>query len=338
MTTTEIAVIPPSSVQLAAPQTTLPLVIAEAGDAACFAWEEFFTAGIPNLHTRTAYERAVRRFLDWLAPQQVPLAKITPGMVGRYFDQHKGSIPTKKLHLAAIRGLFDKLVTRHVMALNPAASVRGERYHVGEGKTPEISAENARALLASIHTNKQTGDSGAAETLVVGMRDAAVIATLIYTAARAGAVARLRLRDLTHDGTQYLFRFAEKGGKSREIPVRHDLQILLLNYINAAGIADAHRESPLFRSADGRTGNLTAEPITGQDICRLVKRRLKDAGLPTQYSPHSFRVATITDLLIQGAPLEDVQFLAGHADPRVTRLYDRRHKQVTRKIVDKISI
>ena len=54
--------------------------------------------------------------------------------------------------------------------------------------------------------------------------------------------------------------------------------------------------------------------------------------------PHSFRVATITDLLTQGVPLEDVQYLAGHADPRTTRLYDRRQKKVTRNIVERISI
>ena len=42
------------------------------------------------------------------------------------------------------------------------------------------------------------------------------------------------------------------------------------------------------------------------------------------YSPHSFRVTTITDLLEQGGRLEDVQRPAGHADPRTTGLYDRR--------------
>jgi len=41
------------------------------------------------------------------------------------------------------------------------------------------------------------------------------------------------------------------------------------------------------------------------------------------YSPHSFRVTTITDLLEQNVPREDVQHLAGHADPRTTNLYDR---------------
>ena len=46
----------------------------------------------------------------------------------------------------------------------------------------------------------------------------------------------------------------------------------------------------------------------------------------------------ITDLLTQGVPLEDVQYLAGHAEPRTTGLYDRRQKEVTRNIVERISI
>jgi integrase/recombinase XerD len=55
-------------------------------------------------------------------------------------------------------------------------------------------------------------------------------------------------------------------------------------------------------------------------------------------SPHSFRVGAITDLLSQGVPLEEVQNLAGHADPRTTRLYDRRKRKVTRSVVDRISV
>ena len=70
----------------------------------------------------------------------------------------------------------------------------------------------------------------------------------------------------------------------------------------------------------------------------MVKRRMKDAGLPARLSPHSFRVTTITDLLEHGVPLEDVQQLAGHADPRTTRLYDRRQKKVTRNVVERISV
>jgi hypothetical protein len=61
---------------------------------------------------------------------------------------------------------------------------------------------------------------------------------LIYTAARVGAVAKLTLKTFQHDGTQYALRFSEKGGKSREIPVRQDLERLPLAYIVVAGIAE----------------------------------------------------------------------------------------------------
>jgi site-specific recombinase XerD len=46
----------------------------------------------------------------------------------------------------------------------------------------------------------------------------------------------------------------------------------------------------------------------------------------------------MTNLLHQGVSLDDVQYLAGYSDPRTTRLYDRRKKQVTRNIVERISI
>jgi integrase len=56
------------------------------------------------------------------------------------------------------------------------------------------------------------------------------------------------------------------------------------------------------------------------------------------YSPHSFRVTTLTDLLEQNVPREDLQHLAGHADPRTTNLYDRRERKIKRNIVERISV
>jgi len=306
---------------------SLPRLVAEAGPAAAFAWDEFFRGTIRNLHTRTAYSRAVRRLLEWLEEYRVPLTQVTPGMIGKYFDEMGGSVPTKKLALAAIRRFFSAMVQRHVVFLNPAATVCGERYEVVEGKTPEITRDQARALLASIDA-----------TTATGLRDRAIIAALIYTAARAGAVAKLRLKDFAHDGSQYVLRYAEKGGKHREIPLRHDLELLILDYLKAANPTDSAPTLPLFRSAVRRSGRLTDRPMTGTDIWRMVKRRAKNAGVPTNICPHSFRVATVTDLLSQGVPLGEVQYLAGHADPRTTRLYDRRPQKVTRNLVERISI
>lgn len=318
-----IEILPPAGRGL----TTIHPLVADLGPNAEFAWNEFFGAHIRNRNTRMAYLRAVTRFLAWVNTQGVVLQQIQPGMVGQYLDQHCGSLPTKKLHLSAIRAFFDVLVNRHIIGINPASTVRGERYQVVEGKTPEISGPQARSLLNSINPKRP-----------VEFRDRALIATLIYTAARAGAIASLKMKDFTWDGTQYAFRFLEKGGKSRSIPIRHDLQKILLEYVGTFAWNSEPKDSAFFRSVAGRTGQLTNKPMRNTDICRMVKRRLHEAGLPENLSPHSFRVATVTDLLTQGVSLEDVQYLAGHADPRTTRLYDRRQKTVTRNTVERISI
>jgi integrase/recombinase XerD len=231
-----------------------------------------------------------------------------------------------------LRHFFDGMVTRHAIVLNPALSVRGERYSAIEAKTPEISIQQisiqqARDLLASLDT-----------THVVGLRDRALLAILVYTSARAGAVAKLKRGNFYQAGAQWLLHFAEKGGKSREIPVRHDLEAIISEYIDRAGLRDAPKDTPLFQSAMKRKRQLTGKDIHVNDVCRMMKRRLKDIGLPLLYSPHSFRVTTITDLLTQDVPLEDVQRLAGHADPRTTRLYDRRDRKITRNIVERISV
>jgi site-specific recombinase XerD len=153
-------------------------------------------------------------------------------------------------------------------------------------------------------------------------------------------VAKLRPGDFQYDGTQFVLRFQEKGDKSREIPVRHDLECYkgyIRAYLDAAGIAGEAEDRPLFRSVLRRTKQVTGNAMTSKAICELVKRRLKDAGLPERLSPHSFRATTAADLLSQGVPLEDVQYLLGHAEPRTTGLYDRRKKRATRNLVERIS-
>jgi integrase/recombinase XerD len=305
----------------------VPALIENSGSGARFAYDEFFYGRIRNPYTRRNYQHAVRRFLDWAWQQRLELPRIAPKDIGQYLDGLSYAPPTKKLHLAGLRHFFDELVIRHVVILNPAASVRAERYQVVEGKTPEITVEQVRELFASIDTSN-----------VVGLRDRAVITVLVYTAARVGAVAKLRLQDFYEASDQYCLRFADKGGKSREIPVRHDLQGFMFQYLETARLQEADKSSPLFRTAIRRTRQLTTNAMTSGDMARMIKRRMRAAGLPSRLSPHSFRVATITNLLSQNIPLEDVQNLAGHADPRTTRLYDRRHQRVTRNIVERISI
>jgi len=68
--------------------------------------------------------------------------------------------------------------------------------------------------------------------------------------------------------------------------------------------------------------------LTSNQKRRRVKRRLKQAGLPAHYSPHSFRATGITNFLENDGTLEAAQRIAGHADSRTTKLYDRRGQKV----------
>src|SRR6202790_707279 len=120
---------------------------------------EFFTAQINNDHTRKAYLNATRRFAAWCAARGIAqLADVQPVHVAAFVKEMQGefSAPTVKQHLAALRMLFDWLVTGHVLDVNPAHAVRGPKYVVKKGKTPVLNADEARTLLDSIKIARNT--------------------------------------------------------------------------------------------------------------------------------------------------------------------------------------
>jgi hypothetical protein len=86
--------------------------------------------------------------------------------------------------------------------------------------------------------------------------------------------------------------------------------------------------SPLFPASIGKIGKLSRRPLVRTDAADMLKRRLKQAGLPAHYSPHSFRATGITNFLENDGTLEAAQRIAGHADNRTTKLYDRRGQKV----------
>ena len=320
----QTALVPGSKALGTAPRVP---VVERADPKALFAAVEHFAARISNPHTRRAYARVVRRFLAWCDKEDLDPSRVSPRLAGRFIDELPGYSATKNLALAALRHFFDTLVTRHTAPLNPFQSVRRREQDNSGGNTPGLSIQQARDLLGSIDTSH-----------VVGLRDRALLGILIYTGARIGAVASLRRGDLEGQGTERVLRFREKDGKQREIPVRHDLDRWLGEYLEAAGISEDPEETPLFRSALGKRRALSARPLSANSMGLMLKRRLRNAGLPPIFSPHSFRVLVVTDLLSQDVPLEDVQYLAGHASPRTTQIYDRRRRRVTRNVVERISV
>lgn len=288
---------------------------------------EFFTAQINNDHTRKAYLNATRRFAGWCAARSLhQLNQVQAFHVAAFVKDLQGqfSPPTVKQHLAALRMLFDWLVTGHVIAVNPAHAVRGPKYVVKKGKTPVLQADEARALLDAIDTGP-----------LIGLRDRALIGTMVYTFARVNAVLAMKVKDYFIQGRRGWVRLHEKGGKEHEVPCHHTLERFLDEYIAAAGSA-GDADGPLFRSLGRKTGR--GEALWQQDVYRMIQRRAAAAGIATKIGNHTFRATGITAYLKNGGTLEHAQTIANHSSPRTTKLYDRRSDEISLDEVEKIVI
>jgi site-specific recombinase XerD len=305
-----------------------PLVVAYAGRRAEEKFVEFFTAGIRNRNTRAAYFSATRSFFDWVHDHRLALDKLRPTHVAAYveFIGRSKSPPTVKQHLAAIRMLFDHLVVGQVVEMNPAAAVRGPRHSAKTGRTPVLSEEEARGILAAIDTSS-----------LVGLRDRAALAFMVYSFARVGALVGMNVEDYFSQGRRWWVRLREKGGKRHEVPCHHRLEEYLDAYVTAAALWDQKRQ-PLFRSAAGRTEVLSPNRLSRTDVYRMVQRRAAGAGVETALGCHSFRATGITNYLLNGGALERAQQLAGHESVRTTKLYDRRDAALSLDEVERISI
>src|ERR1051326_2259564 len=223
------AIIPPGPLATLVEGQVVPMLVAAVGDAAGWRYIEFFTANIRNPHTRRAYARACGRFFAWSEDRRLTLATIRPFDVAAWVEQLRAShsAPGVKQQLAAVRMLFDWLVTGQIVPMNPAAAVRGPKHVVKTGKTPVLEPEDWRKLIDSIPT-----------ATVRDLRDRALIATLTYSFARITAALSMKVEDLRPQGAGWRLRLHEKGGKHHMMPCHHALAEALHAYIAVAGIAD----------------------------------------------------------------------------------------------------
>jgi site-specific recombinase XerD len=299
-----------------------------AGDHAACRFVEFFTATIRNRNTRAAYAQGVGQFCRWYEERGMELRKVSPIAIAAYIEDLMGKreAPTVKQHLAAIRTLFNWLVTRHVVPVNPAWSVRGPRHVVKKGKTPVLTAAEARQLLDSIDVST-----------LIGLRDRALIGLMCYSFARVSAAAGMDIEDYYRQGKRFWFRLHEKGGKFHEVPAHHSAELYLDEYL-AAGVA-LERRAPLFRTSVGKTGGMTDRRMGRTDILRIVKRRALGAGINSErICCHTFRATGITAYLENGGTIEKAQAIAAHESPRTTKLYDRTNDTLSLDEVERIAI
>jgi site-specific recombinase XerD len=321
------AILPPAAFVIPADPHLVPALIANAGDHAGWRYVEFFTANIRNPHTRRAYGRACGSFFAWCEHRGLTLPAIRSFDVAAWVEElgEKHGAPGVKQQLAALRMLFDWLVTGQVVPINPAAAVRGPKYVVTTGKTPVLDGTEWRRLLNAIPT----------ET-VRDLRDRTLIGTLTYSFARIGAALKLKVEDLRPSGTSWQIHLHEKGGKEHKMPCHHALAEMMHAYIGAAGIGE-DRKGWLFRTSPRHNATaVTDQPMNQKDAWRMIRKHAAAAGIAAPIGNHSFRATGITNFLENGGSLENAQDMAAHASPRTTRLYDRRNDRLKQAEVERI--
>jgi site-specific recombinase XerC len=156
--------------------------------------------------------------------------------------QQTQAAPGVKQQLAAVRMLFDWLITGQIVPVNPASAVRGPKHVVKTGKTAVLDGKEWRHLIDTIPTDT-----------VRDLRDRALSATLTYGFARVGAALKMRVEDLQSKA--------------------------LRAYIDAAGIG-ADKKGFMFRTSRGHGGTALADqPMAQTDAWRMVRKRALAAGI-----------------------------------------------------------
>ena len=172
----------------------------------------------------------------------------------------------------------------------------------------------------------------------MGLRDRAFLGVLVYSFARVSAAISLRAADYYTQGKRSFFRLNDKGGRYNVVPAHHVAQEYVDAYLKAARIGE-DRRGPLFRSWDpGRRNALQERAMSRVGAFKMIKRRVRQAGLPAEICAHSFRGTGITEYLRIGGDLEVAAQIAGHESTHTTQLYNRLREEISLDEIERIHI
>lgn len=311
--------------------------------------------GQESVHTRIAYARdvapwliprfqdeskkrgrpralAVPAWIDWCNETGAdPVDGITRSHVNAYarLMQSAGLSPTTRSRkLSAVSSWYQWLCQEDRIPVNPAKDATRPKVDRHTSKTPGLTEAQAMALLA-------TAD---AERGPQHLRNAALLAVLLFTAARVSEVTDAEVEDLGVDRGHRVLWVTRKGGKQQPLPLPPAASARLDAYL--ASRADVETV-PAVPSEPGvpRPRRILFATITGKrmfwpEVRDLIRRLAKAAGFPedliSRLGAHAMRHTAITIALANGAPLHEVQDWAGHASADTTQRYNHARQRLDR--------
>jgi integrase/recombinase XerD len=277
-------------------------------------------ANITNPKTRRAYKVDVEefsRFAGMNAPAELRTVTRAHVIAWRKTLEVRSLTPASiRRKLSSLSSLFDYLCERNAVAGNPVDGVERPAANGNEGSTPALGDAQVRRLL----------EAPAPNTLK-GIRDRAILATLLYHGIRREELCLLRVKDMQSRLGVMHFRIQGKGSKIRFVPVHPLAQRLIQEYL-AVGNHGGEIDTPLFRPvANNRTGTLDKALDPGSIYRNIILKYGRETGIHAEVNGlcvHSMRATAATNALSHEADIAKVQEWLGHANVSTTRLYDRR--------------
>jgi integrase/recombinase XerD len=276
---------------------------------------------IRNPATKRAYENAIKDFMRFTGikrPEE--FRDVTRAHVIAWRDELGDRVlpggeslsgTTIRHRLAALSSLYQYLCDRNAVTHNPVKGVKRPRVETEEGKTPALGDYQARKLLKAPD-----------EKSLKGIRDRAILVTLLYHGLRRDELCKLRVRDYKHErrGAPHL-KVIGKGEKIRYVPLHGIAGDLIDEYLKKAGHGGDHAGA-LFRPFRDSRGGGRKKAITPDGVYKLVKRY--SALLGFEIGAHALRATAATNALDHDADIAKVQDWLGHANIATTRIYDHR--------------
>jgi site-specific recombinase XerD len=272
--------------------------------------ESLATRGMAE-KTRRAYGADVGELARWTADRAAP-ADVDYRLLRRYAAHltattREGgrSLSARSVarKFASIRAFYRHMVERGQLSQNPADLVSHARRQAPLPKL--LRTDELTTLLDRIPARTP-----------LEARDRAMLELTYSCGLRCEEVVNLDDGDLDFDAEE--LRVTGKGSKTRIVPVGEPAQRALERYLSTGrpALEHGHGEPALFLSKAGRR-------LSPSDVRRRLRLWLRNAGLPSDASPHALRHSFATHLLEGGADLRAIQELLGHSSVSTTQIYTR---------------
>jgi site-specific recombinase XerD len=257
--------------------------------------------------TVDAYSRMLQEFFGRVGktPDQATSQDIFAWAYGIGLSGKEPSAITIGARLACLSSYNRFLIRMKVVAANPCDAI--ERPRVSPSPAKGLDADSIRKLLAVIPDTP------------VGLRDRAIILTLVLTGRRRAEVLGMKAGDVSFEGGTCFYTYRGKGGKSgrRELP-RPALEAVQ-EWLAAAGrdLTALGPEESLWPDTKNGRG------ITSGTFYTNLRKYLRKAGLPLS-GVHVFRHSAAKLRRDAGESIEDVSRFLDHSSLAVTTTYLRR--------------